>query len=108
MLEARDRPGGRIFTAYRPFTGGQFAELGAARIPNVHPLTLGYVDRFGLPLEPFQPESGGEDVLRFRGKLYRYPRGKSFDTAKLPARDHGGRAQARREKRPPKRRCSPS
>ena len=84
VLEARDRPGGRVFTAYRPFTGGQFAELGAARIPNVHPLTLGYVDRFGLPLEPFQPEKGGEDVLRFRGNVYRYPRGKSFDTAKLP------------------------
>jgi monoamine oxidase len=84
VLEARDRPGGRVFTAYRPFQSGQFAELGAARIPNVHPLTLGYVDRFGLPLEPFQPESGGDDVLRFRGKIYRYPRGKSFDSAKLP------------------------
>lgn len=84
LLEARDRPGGRILTAHQPFTGGQVAELGAARIPNVHPLTLGYVDRFGLPLEPFQPDGGGEDVLRFRGKVYRYPRGKSFDTAKLP------------------------
>ncbi len=84
MLEARDRPGGRVFTAYEPFTGGQFAELGAARIPNVHPLPLAYVDRFGLPLEPFEPEAGGENVLRFRGKNYRYPRGKSFDNSKLP------------------------
>ncbi|HEY3499691.1 MAG TPA: NAD(P)/FAD-dependent oxidoreductase [Polyangiaceae bacterium] len=84
LLEARDRPGGRIFTAYEPFKGGHFAELGAARIPNVHALALGYVDRFGLPLEPFQPASGGEDVLRFRGKVYRSPRGRSFDTSKLP------------------------
>jgi monoamine oxidase len=84
VLEARDRPGGRIFTMRAPFQAGQFAELGAARIPNVHPLTLGYVDRFGLPLEPFMPESGGEDVLRFRGKLYRLARGKTIDPAKLP------------------------
>ncbi len=83
VLEARDRPGGRICTA-RQFKDGQFAELGAARIPNVHALTLGYVDRFGLPLEPFQPSDGGQDVLRFRGKLYRFPRGGSFNTAQLP------------------------
>lgn len=84
VLEARDRPGGRIYTARAPFQGGQFAELGAARVPNVHPVTLDYMDRFGLPLEPFQPEAGGEDVLLFRGKVYRYPRGKSADTSKLP------------------------
>ena len=101
VLEARDRPGGRIFTAYRPFTGGQFAELGAARIPNVHPLTLGYVDRFGLPLEPFQPESGGEDVLRFRGKTLPSPAREELRHLEAAARDHGGRAQARPEKRPP-------
>jgi monoamine oxidase len=84
VLEARDRPGGRIFTMRAPFKAGQFAELGAARVPNVHSITLGYIDRFGLPLEPFSPESGGEDVLRFRGKLYRSPRGKMADTSKLP------------------------
>ncbi len=84
VLEAQDRPGGRILTARAPFRAGQYIELGAARVPNVHPLTLGYVDRMGLPLEPFWPDSGGEDVLRFRGKLYRYPRGKMIDPAKLP------------------------
>jgi monoamine oxidase len=84
VLEARDRPGGRIFTVRQPFQAGMHAELGAARVPNVHQLTLGYIDRFGLPLEPFQPAQGGEDVLRFRGKLYRSPRGKSVDSAKLP------------------------
>lgn len=84
ILEARDRPGGRVFTAYEPFEDGQYAELGAARIPSIHPVTLGYVDRFGLPLVPFQPEAGGEDVLRFRGQVYRYPRGQSFDASRLP------------------------
>ncbi len=84
ILEARDRPGGRVFTMRQVFSAGQWVELGAARVPNVHQLTLGYIDRFGLPLEPFQPSSGGQDVLRFRGKLYRYPRGQSFDTKALP------------------------
>jgi monoamine oxidase len=84
ILEAQGRPGGRVCTAREPFKNGQYAELGAARVPNVHPVTLGYIDRFGLPLEPFQPDEGGEDVLRFRGKIYRYPRGKSFDNSKLP------------------------
>jgi monoamine oxidase len=84
VLEAQNRPGGRILTAREPFRGGQFVELGAARIPNVHPLTLGWVDRLGLPLEPFWPESGAEDVVRFRGKLYRLPRGKMIDPARLP------------------------
>jgi monoamine oxidase len=84
ILEARDRPGGRVYTARKPFQGGQYAELGAARVPNVHPVTLGYVDRFGLPLEAFQPDGGGEDVLRFRGKVYRHRRGSSFDLSKLP------------------------
>lgn len=84
VLEAKNRPGGRILTAREPFRDGQFVELGAARVPNVHPLTLGYVDRMGLPLEPFWPDSGGEDVLRFRGKLYRHPRGARIDSGRLP------------------------
>jgi monoamine oxidase len=84
VLEARDRPGGRVMTARQPFRSGHFAELGAARVPSIHAVTLGYIDRFGLPLEAFQPSGGGEDVLRFRGKTYRHPRGQSFDSAKLP------------------------
>jgi monoamine oxidase len=84
VLEARDRPGGRIMTARQAFRGGHFAELGAARVPSIHAVTLGYIDRFGLPLEAFQPSVGGEDVLSFRGKAYRHPRGKNFDSSKLP------------------------
>jgi monoamine oxidase len=58
ILEARRRVGGRVLTVRAPFSDGQFAEAGAARIPVNHTLTLGYADHFSLPLDPFYPNSG--------------------------------------------------
>ena len=55
ILEARTRPGGRVHTLREPFSDGLYAEAGAARIPDEHELTLKYVKRFELPLEPFYP-----------------------------------------------------
>ena len=55
ILEARSRPGGRVYTLREPFADGLYAEAGAARIPQNHDLTLKYVKEFGLPLEPFYP-----------------------------------------------------
>jgi len=55
ILEARNRPGGRVHTLHEPFSDGLYAEAGAARIPDNHDLTLKYVKRFELPLEPFYP-----------------------------------------------------
>ena len=55
ILEARTRPGGRVQTLREPFSDGQYAEAGAARIPDNHDLTLKYVKLFGVPLEPMYP-----------------------------------------------------
>ncbi len=55
VLEARTRPGGRVHTLREPFSDGLYAEEGAARIPENHELTLKYVKKFELPLEPFYP-----------------------------------------------------
>jgi len=55
ILEARARPGGRVHTLREPFSGGLYAEAGAARIPDNHDLTLKYVKLFDLPLEPMYP-----------------------------------------------------
>src|SRR5687767_2109423 len=55
ILEARTRPGGRVFTLHEPFADGLYAEAGAARIRDNHDLTLKYVKAFNLPLEPFYP-----------------------------------------------------
>jgi monoamine oxidase len=55
VLEAQNRPGGRVLTLRAPFSDGLYAETGASRIPTSHALTLGYARRFGLPLVPFEP-----------------------------------------------------
>jgi monoamine oxidase len=65
VLEARDRPGGRVHTL-RDFDDGLYAEAGAARIPDTHALTRAYVARFGLALEPFRP---APPALFIRGTL---------------------------------------
>ena len=57
LLEARPRPGGRVFTLREPFADGLYAEAGAARIRDNHSLTLKYVNMFNLPLEPFYPSN---------------------------------------------------
>ncbi len=58
LLEARTRPGGRVHTLREPFSDGLYAEAGAGRIPSTHALTLEYVKRCALELDPFYPESG--------------------------------------------------
>lgn len=55
ILEARMRPGGRVYTLREPFSDGLYAEAGAARIPADHNLTLKYAKLFGLTLEPMYP-----------------------------------------------------
>ena len=56
VLDAQLRPGGRVYTLRDPFADGLYAEAGAARIPDAHDLTRGYVAEFGLKLVPFQPD----------------------------------------------------
>lgn len=53
ILEAQNRPGGRIHTLRAPFSPGLFAEAGAMRIPKIHHLTLAYVEKFKLVTAPF-------------------------------------------------------
>lgn len=57
ILEARNRPGGRIHTLREPFAPGLYAEAGAMRIPLSHVLPLHYVREFGLELAPFTGEN---------------------------------------------------
>jgi monoamine oxidase len=82
ILEARTRPGGRVHTLREPFSDGLYAEAGAGRIPITHALTLAYVERFKLALDPFYPESG-DDVLLWRGTRLVVPRGSDPDLTRL-------------------------
>ena len=86
ILEARNRPGGRIHTLREPFADGLYAEAGAARIPDNHDLTLKYVKLFGLPLEPMYPSqlsaliADGKGMKRVRVDDFTKELGKTFGT----------------------------
>lgn len=69
ILEARNRPGGRVQTLREPFSDGLYAEAGAARIPTNHELTLKYVKLFDVPLEPMYPTA--LSALRVDGRSKR-------------------------------------
>src|SRR3990172_7337457 len=55
ILEARERPGGRVHPLREPFSDGLYAEAGALFIPNNHDLTLRYLRLFNLPSQPSVP-----------------------------------------------------
>ena len=52
VLEAQERPGGRILTQRAPFADGLHVDLGASRIPAAHELTRSWIRRFDLPISP--------------------------------------------------------
>jgi monoamine oxidase len=82
ILEAQLRPGGRVYTLRAPFSDGLYAEAGAGRIPITHSLTLDYVKRFKLELDPFFPQSGAE-VFLWRGHRQVVPHGQDPDLSRL-------------------------
>ncbi len=82
LLEARTWPGGRVHTLRQPFADDLYAEAGAGRIPSTHALTLAYVERYQLQLEPFFPGSGGE-VYLWGGKRAVAPFGHGPEVARL-------------------------
>ncbi|MBC8027981.1 MAG: FAD-dependent oxidoreductase [Steroidobacteraceae bacterium] len=58
ILEAQRRPGGRVWSLRDRFSDGLYVEVGAARIPDNHDLTMRYVREFDLPLTSFAPTAG--------------------------------------------------
>lgn len=53
ILEARDRPGGRVSTIREPFAKGLYAEEGAAAFSNSYTIALNFIDRYGLEKIPW-------------------------------------------------------
>jgi monoamine oxidase len=70
VLEAQDRPGGRVQTARDGFQNGGHAELGAVRITDVNEYTLKYVREFGLELTPYD---AGTRAFHMRGRRFLAP-----------------------------------
>lgn len=80
VLEARLRPGGRVYTLRDSFAEGLYAEGGASRIPNHHQFTLKYAELFGLVLDPFQPPNL-PPVYYVRGKKFQTTTGQKIESA---------------------------
>ncbi|OIK09947.1 amine oxidase [Bacillus sp. MUM 116] len=53
ILEANNIVGGRIYTIRPPFSNGLYLNAGPMRIPDNHLLTLAYIQKLGLSLNPF-------------------------------------------------------
>ncbi|AUX45947.1 hypothetical protein SOCE26_074490 [Sorangium cellulosum] len=87
LLEAQAEVGGRVRTLRRGFDGGQYAELGAVRIPNVHNHTLGYAVELGLELIEFTP---GEPLYYLKGKRFKHVEGAPWPLDVTPAEQAKG------------------
>src|SRR5262245_5137455 len=60
ILEARDRPGGRIETLRDGFSDGLYAEAGATFISDTHQLVRRYAKAMELPLRRIATRGAGE------------------------------------------------
>ena len=65
LLEARDRPGGRVHTARNPFYRDQSAELGGEYIDASHRVLIRYVRRLGLDLDDLRGLEGALDGVLY-------------------------------------------
>ena len=70
IYEATERVGGRVFTKRTPFINGDYLEVGAMRIPSHHHLTLEYIKKFSLPVNPFI-NTTPNDLFYVNGRITR-------------------------------------
>lgn len=84
ILEARDRVGGRVWTLREGFADGQFAEIGAVRIPDSHDRTLAYAEELGLELTEF-PD--GEPLYFIDGQRFMHAEGEAWPIPGLAANE---------------------
>ncbi len=53
ILEGNDRVGGRVYTLRKPFSSGNYLDVGAMRIPRTHLLVMEYIKLIHLPVNTF-------------------------------------------------------
>src|SRR6187401_1358367 len=77
VLEARDRPGGRVLTLRDGFDGGLHVEAGAIFVRESHDLTVGYARELGVGLVPAGGGARGVGARCFiRGRSVRMEAGR--------------------------------
>ncbi|MFL5538878.1 MAG: flavin monoamine oxidase family protein [Longimicrobiaceae bacterium] len=79
VLEARDRPGGRVRTLRSPFADGLHAEAGAVYVPAHHHHTMRYASRCGVELEPVREGRGTGYCSFLAGRLVRERAGRRVE-----------------------------
>jgi monoamine oxidase len=77
ILEARARPGGRVFTLREPFADGLYAEGGAMQVFDNHHWTMKYIKLFNLELDPIKSSSLAS-IIHIRGNRIVETPGKSI------------------------------
>ena len=83
ILEAQMRRGCRVHTIREGLSDDLYAEAGAGRIPRTHTVTLDWIKRFGLELEPFHPASLAQVAL-LKGKRVKLSTDGSVDVSLVP------------------------
>lgn len=80
ILEARDRPGGRVSTIRKPFDEGLYAEEGAAGYSESYTRALKYIEALGLeripmqfPKEPISYHLDGQEFSAVAGEAAEWP-----------------------------------
>jgi monoamine oxidase len=80
VLEARDRPGGRVLTLREGFDGGLSVEAGAVFVRESHHHTVGYARELGVPLVPVGGRGRGVGPRCFiRGRSVRMRQGRPVE-----------------------------
>ena len=67
VLEARARPGGRVYTMRGQFADGLYAEAGATNVFDVHRWTIKYAGLFNVALDPVTAPPGAS-IFHVKGK----------------------------------------
>lgn len=67
ILEARTRPGGRVYTLRGQFADGLYAEAGATNVFDVHNWTIRYARLHGVALDPVTAPAGAP-IFHVKGK----------------------------------------
>ena len=67
VLEARTRPGGRVFTLRESFADGLYADAGAMQVYDSHQRVQRYIKQFGLELDPIRATAPGS-LMHLAGK----------------------------------------
>ncbi len=84
LIEARDRPGGRVLTLREPFSDGLYAEAGAETFGDTHTFVQHYVQHLDLPVIPALDFGKLRSLYYMRGQRLPAARG-GFDwPVKLP------------------------